>query len=271
PVAWAGAVGDYLGHVPLSTLETTADFGLVGRAIKALAPIVSQDVQRGSEPLRRETCARGVGSVATIPLVQNGKGIGVLALYAAEPGHFDDEEMKLLLEVAGDVAFALEHIDKSEKAEYLAYYDPLTELANRSLFHERLAQQLASASHARGRCALLVLDIERFKTINDTFGRQAGDALLRKVAARVTALVPRLLVSRVGADQFALVVPDVQGADELARRVEQRLKDFFGAPYSIGNAELSISSKLGIAVYPSRASYAEHSSRSSSFCTISPR
>ena len=257
PVAWAGAVGDYLGHVPLSTLETTADFGLVGRAIKALAPIVSQDVQRGSEPLRRETSARGVGSVAIIPLVQNGKGIGVLALYAAEPGHFDDEEMKLLLEVAGDVAFALEHIDKSEKAEYLAYYDPLTELANRSLFHERLAQQLASASHAGGRCALLVLDIERFKTINDTFGRQAGDALLRKVAARVTALVPRLLVSRVGADQFALVVPDVQGADELARRVEQRLKDFFGAPYAIGNAELSISSKIGIAVSPEDGADAE--------------
>jgi diguanylate cyclase (GGDEF)-like protein len=190
-------------------------------------------------------------------LVQNGRGVGVFALYAKEADHFDEEEMRLILELAGDIAFALEHLDKSEKAEYLAYYDPLTELANRSLFYERLAQQLASASHSQGKCALLVIDIARFKTINDTFGRQAGDALLRKVAERVTALVPRLLVSRVGPDQFALVVPDVQSVDELARRVEERLKDFFGAPYPVGNAELSISGKLGIAVYPEDGADAE--------------
>jgi diguanylate cyclase (GGDEF)-like protein/PAS domain S-box-containing protein len=257
PVAWGGDVGDYLSQVPLSIVEGSGDFGLAGRAIKTLTPIVSQDAQRESDRLKRAASARGVGSVATIPLVRNGKGVAVFAVYAAEVGHFDEQEMRLLLEFAGDVTFALEHLDKSERAEYLAYYDPLTELANRSLFYERLAQQLASASHSRGRCALLVIDIERFKTINDTFGRQGGDALLRKVAERMTALVPRLLVSRVGPDQFALVVPDVRELDELARRIEQRLTDFFGAAYPVGNAELRISAKLGIAVYPEDGADAE--------------
>jgi diguanylate cyclase (GGDEF)-like protein/PAS domain S-box-containing protein len=258
PVGWAGEVGDYLSHVPLSVAEGSPDFGFVGQAVRTLAPVISQDVQRnGRETLSRETAARGVGSLATIPLVLNGKAIGVLALYAADAGHFDDEEMRLLLELAGDVAFAFEHIDKSEKAEYLAYYDPLTELANRTLFHERLTQQCAATSSAGSKCALIIIDLERFKTINDTFGRQAGDALLRKVAERVTALESKLRVSRVGPDQFAVVVPEIENADQLARHVEARLKDFFGMPYPIGNAEFTIAAKCGIAVAPDDGANAE--------------
>ena len=258
PVGWAGEVGDYLSHVPLSVVEGSADFGFVGQAVQTLAPVLTQDVQRDArDTLRRETAVRGIASLASIPLVLNGKAIGVLALYATDAGHFDEEEIRLILELAGDVAFALEHIDKSEKAEYLAYYDPLTELANRTLFYERLTQQLATASQAGEKCALVIIDLERFKTINDTFGRQAGDALLRKVAERVTALEPRLRVSRVGPDQFAVVVPDIDSADQLARHVEARLKDFFGTPYPIGNAEFNVAAKCGIAVSPNDGANAE--------------
>ena len=256
PVAWAGDVGDYLSHVPLSVTPGAADFGFVGRAVQGLAPMVAQDVQRdGRETLKRETSARGIGSVATVPLVRNGKATGVFAVYAADSGHFDADELRLLLELAGDIAFALDHIEKSERAEYLAYYDPLTELANRSLFHERLTQQLAS--NAQGKCALFLADIERFKTINDSLGRQAGDALLREIGRRITAVVPRLHVSRVGADQFAILIPDVRAIDELPKRLEQRLKDFFGAPYPIGTSELTLSAKIGIAVYPDDGAQAE--------------
>jgi diguanylate cyclase (GGDEF)-like protein/PAS domain S-box-containing protein len=256
PVAWAGDIGDYLSHVPLSTEPQRPDFGFVGRAVETRAPVVSQDSQRHGR-LKRQTAARGIGSFATIPLVKNGRAIGVFALYAIEAGHFDEEELRLLGELAADVTFALEHIEKSEKAEHLSYYDPLTELANRTLFYERLGQQLASSSHSQRKCALFVVDIEGFKRINDTFGRHAGDALLCSVAERITAVVPRLQVSRVGADQFAVVLPDVASVEELAARVEERMKDFFGVPYPVADSEFRIAAKVGIAVSPDDGTQAE--------------
>jgi diguanylate cyclase (GGDEF)-like protein len=192
-----------------------------------------------------------------MPLTLNGEAAGVFALYAADAGFFDDEEMRLLVELAGDVSFAMEYIDKSEKAEYLAYYDPLTALANRSLFHERLAQHLAAASENRQKLALAIVDIERFKTINDTLGRRAGDGLLRSIAERLTGWIPHARVARIGADQFALVLPEVQSEEELVRSVQRRLKDFFGTPYRAGDTELRISGRLGIAVYPDDGADAE--------------
>jgi diguanylate cyclase (GGDEF)-like protein/PAS domain S-box-containing protein len=257
PIAWAGEVGNYLAAVPLSAVEGAADFGLVGQALVTRTAVVSQDVQRDArEKLRTEALARGIGSLAKIPLVWGGRGIGVLSLYAAEPGHFDEAEMRLLGDLAGDIAFALDYLEKQEKAEYLSYYDPLTRLANRSLFHERLAQVVSTAAAAE-KFAIAVIDLDRFKTLNDTYGRAGGDALLRAVAQRVTALVPHIRVSRIGADQFAVIAPDVQDDADLVRRIENRLKDLFAMPYQLGNAEVRISGRLGVAIYPQHGRDAE--------------
>jgi diguanylate cyclase len=232
-LASAGEVGDFL--------DPAAD--LVGRVMQEGKPAVSLDVARNS--------------LAIMPLRLNGEAAGVFALYAADPGFFDEEEMRLLVELAGDVSFAMDYIDKSEKAEYLAYYDPLTALANRSLFHERLAQHLAAASENGQKLALVMLDIERFKTINDTLGRHAGDTLLKSIAGRITAAAPPVRVARLGADQFAIMVPDVKSEAELARRAEGRLKECFGAPFQLGDTELRISARLGIALYPDNGADAE--------------
>jgi diguanylate cyclase (GGDEF)-like protein/PAS domain S-box-containing protein len=251
PVASAGDVGDFFGSAPLSLLESDRAFGFVGRVMLDRKPAVSLDIQRDRRKLMKQECAaRGINSLAVIPLTLNAKAIGVFALYAADAGFFDDEEMRLLLELAGDVSFALEYIDKSEKAEYFAYYDPLTTLANRSLFHERLAQHLAVGPESQHKLALMMVDIERFKTINDSLGRQAGDELLKSIAVRITALIPHVRVARIGSDQFAIVVPDVESAEDLARDVETHLKDFFGMPYRLGESDLRISGRLGIALYP---------------------
>ena len=251
PVASAGDVGDFFRAAPLSLLEDSPAFGLVGRALIAREPAVSLDVQRDARKLMKQECAaRGINSLAVIPLTLDGKAIGVFSLYAADAHFFDDEETRLLLELAGDISFALAYMDRSEKAEYLAFYDPLTALANRSLFHERLAQLLAAGAERQHRLALLVVDIERFKRINDTVGRQAGDALLRSIADRLTASIPPARAARIGGDQFAIVLPNVQSEDDVARAVESHLKDFFGAPYRVGDTALRLSGRLGIALYP---------------------
>ena len=253
PVASAGDVRDFFAAARLSLVEGTKDFDLSGTALSSLKPALSHDIRHDPQSLLKEEYAkRGINSLCVLPLIVAGKGVGVLALYAPEVGFFDDDEMRLLLELAGDIAFAIEHIEKSEKAEYLAYYDPLTGLANRTLFHERLAQHVQTARDERRSLALVITDIERFKTINDTMGRQAGDALLVQIADRMVQHLPMARVARIGSDLFAAAVPDVSG-EALARRIEESLKALFGVPYRLGDAELRVSARLGIALFPDDA------------------
>src|ERR1044071_3914828 len=98
-----------------------------------------------------------------LPLSVAGTVEGVLALYASEIGFFDEGEMKLLVELAGDIAFAIDHLGKQERLDYLAYYDALTGLANRGLFLERVAQYQRSATAGGHKLAVFLIDLERFK------------------------------------------------------------------------------------------------------------
>jgi len=127
----------------------------------------------------------------------------VLALYSEEIAFFDAEEMKLLLELAGDISFALDGFAKEEKLDYLAFYDPLTGVPNRALFRERLNQRTGAADQGEHRLAVVLLNIERFHTVNDTLGRQTGDELLKQIAGRCLrfAADPALFARPVG-DQF---------------------------------------------------------------------
>jgi diguanylate cyclase (GGDEF)-like protein/PAS domain S-box-containing protein len=253
PVATAGDVGDFFESAPMAVVETRpGGDGLAGRAVRELKPVISNDVHKDKQRLmRRELDERGINSLALIPLILGGEAIGVFALYAADVGFFDDEEMRLLLELASDISFALEHIAKTEKLDYLAYYDELTGLANRRLFHERLTQHLSAADPGKSGVAVLIMDIERFKTVNDTLGRQAGDALLKQIAGRMKQQgVEPARLARFGADQFATVVPDVRSEEEFARRTEARMSELFGAPFRLGDTELRISAKAGIAMFP---------------------
>src|SRR5438105_5911882 len=210
-VASAGDVRDFFRAERLSLTEGSPAFGRAGRAIKDLKPAISQDIQQDPNSVRKKDYAdRGINSLCVVPLVVDGKGVGVIALYAAEIGFFDDEEMRLLLELAGDVAFAVDHIEKSEQAHYLAYYDPLTGLANRTLFHERLEQSLRTAAREQRKLALLMMDIERFRSICDTLGRNAGDEVLKQIATRLNEIARDAgWVARVGGDVFAIIVPDI--------------------------------------------------------------
>ena len=92
--------------------------------------------------------------------------------------------MRLLVELANDISFALDHIDKADRLTYLAYYDALTGLANRTLFLERLGQYVSAAKHSESRFYVVVADPERFDSINETYGRNKGDELLIQLGER---------------------------------------------------------------------------------------
>ena len=247
-VASAGAKPEHLEFI-----KAKADDALRQRKV-----LISNDVLNDPAiQLKDQHLQSGTRSLAMLPLIVSSEAAGVLVLHSAEPGFFDEEEMKLLRELAGDIAFALDHLGKAERLDYLAYYDALTGLANRTLFHDRLAQQVSAADSERP-LAVVVIDVERFKVINDTLGRQAGDSLLKQIAERMAHHVSDSgWLARIGADHFAVLVPNSGSAEEFARRTETRMQEFFGEPYNVGDSALRISAKAGIAMYPHDGTDAE--------------
>jgi diguanylate cyclase (GGDEF)-like protein/PAS domain S-box-containing protein len=255
PIASAGADPEFLTLIRdrFSLLED-APLGntMSARAIKEKKAVVSNELRGDSRILfAKERIDRGIFSMAILPLLVSDNAVGILALYADVPGFFDEEEMKLLMELAGDIAFAIDHIDKQERLNYLAYYDALTGLANRSLFLERVAQYMRSAVSGGHKLALFLIDLERFKNINDSFGQAAGDALLRQVAQWLTGNVGDAnLLARVGADHFAVVLPEVAQEGDVARLVEKTMEAFLEHPFQLNDAVFRIATKVGVALYP---------------------
>jgi diguanylate cyclase (GGDEF)-like protein len=195
--------------------------------------------------------ARGIASAACFPLVVGGKPVGILGFYAGEIGFFDDEEMRLLQELAGDVSFCMDHLGKQERLTYLASFDVLTGLANRSQFLGSLGQAMRIAAASGHKLAVYLVDIERFKNINDTLGQAAGDALLRQVAAWFTqAAGNEGLVARVGPDQFAVTLPQVRHEEDVARNLEKMLAEFLDHPFHLGDSAFRVAVKVGVALFP---------------------
>jgi diguanylate cyclase (GGDEF)-like protein len=145
-----------------------------------------------------------------------------------------------------------------EKLDYLASFDPTTGLANQSLFLERLQSRLLLPRNGRELIAVCVLDIQRFKTINDALGRKAGDELLRQVAGKFVEIGgDATRFARVGPDRFAIVLPALADVERVGRYVEQRLDETFGAPFRVADNELRVSMKMGIALFPDDGANAE--------------
>ncbi|HEY4371458.1 MAG TPA: EAL domain-containing protein [Burkholderiales bacterium] len=244
----------YVDLLPLGLDQgAPGGLGFAGRAVAERRALVANDIATGAQlsVLTEEALARGFRSMITLPLVAGDEVKGVMSLYSDTPGFFDSEEIRLLEELAGDVTFALGHLDQADRLEYLAYFDPLTGLANRRLFEERLEQMLDAAQRDGHKLAVLMADVVRFKTINDTFGRQQGDVLIKQVAERALARIGDANhLARVGGDHFASVMPAVETADEVGRNLEERMSAILGEPFAVGDAELRVTFKVGIALYP---------------------
>ena len=253
PVASAGKDDELMTAIKglMSSSVDTAKT-MVARAIREKKAIVSNDSKNDPRVLLGNKYAEsGIRSMVILPLMVAGEAAGVIALYAGEIEFFHDEEMQLLTELAGDIAFAIDHIDKQERLNYLAYYDVLTGLANRSLFHERVAQYMRSALTGGYKLAIGLIDLERFKSINDSLGRTAGDALLRQVAEWLIHKTGDVnLLARIDADHFALVMPEVRQDGDLARLVEKTMEAFFQHPFYLNDAVFRIGVKVGIALFP---------------------
>lgn len=137
----------------------------------------------------------------------------------------------------------------------LAYFDPLTDLPNRSLFEDRLAQALAHAKRQHGHVVVLFLDLDGFKGVNDTLGHASGDQLLKMVAKRLSGCVREGdTVARVGGDEFTLIMSDIRcekTANRAACSVANKLLACLRQPFNIGEHEVVVTPSMGVAVGPS--------------------
>ncbi|WP_341937586.1 diguanylate cyclase domain-containing protein [Marinimicrobium sp. C2-29] len=157
------------------------------------------------------------------------------------------DDYQIRVAVARDIT---ESARLKERLEFLALHDPLTNLPNRSLFFDRLRTALVRAHREQSRFAVLFLDLDRFKAVNDSLGHSVGDHLLRTVAQRLHQSVRQSdTLGRLGGDEFVILINGLDQPDD-ARVVADKVAAALSAPYELEGHTVIVSASIGIAVYP---------------------
>jgi len=175
---------------------------------------------------------------------------GLLGAYARSPGCFDTDSANFVRSVANTLAAAIDRGRGDEQLTRLAQFDSLTGLPNRSLYLDRLGQTLVESKRDKRPVAVLFVDIDHFKYVNDTLGHAVGDQLLMQIADRLRAEVrPGDTVGRLGGDEFTVTLAHL-GHDEDAGAVAKRIVESLGARYQLGEHVVHVSASVGVSLYP---------------------
>jgi diguanylate cyclase (GGDEF)-like protein len=204
-----------------------------------------------------ELVQRGCRSVAAFPLVLNQRVMGCLVLASRHPDFFDGEEVRLLSELTENIVLALDHIEKSERLDFLACSDDLTGLPKRELFLDRVRQFLTGRRSAGGRAAVALVDVSRLRQVNETLGRRGGDDVLSEVGSRLSAILEeRDTLARFDGSTFALMLGSVADDSEASSSV-RRIFSALSTPFLVRGAEIRLTVRVGVAMFPSDASSAD--------------
>ena len=225
---------------------------LSGRCILEGRSLVCEDSETDSR-VDREACRRvGLRSMIVMPLRHHDQVVGVLKVLAPAPRAFDETDVQVLELMSGLVAAAMFHATRLESHELLhrATHDPLTGLPNRALFFDRLRHCMALAQRQRQRLAVLSVDMDGLKPINDCHGHRCGDAALCELARRLReATRTDDLVARLGGDEFAVLlvrIPDREALTTHVARVGERVC----GPFEFRQATIAVEASVGMALYP---------------------
>ena len=194
--------------------------------------------------------AMGIRSCWSNPIkAHDGRVLGTFALYYWENRAPDDFQQRVVDMSLHLCALAMERARSRARMHHLSYYDALTGLPNRNLFNGKVEQMLLAAARRDSTVALLFIDIDRFKIVNDTQGHAVGDALLRELALRLGGeLGEDGVIARLGGDEFVLAMPDCPG-DEAAALAD-RLMARLSKPVSAGRMMLTPQASVGVALFP---------------------
>jgi diguanylate cyclase (GGDEF)-like protein len=196
-------------------------------------------------------------SALTAPVAFDGHTAGVLGVASSSKRTFTVDEVAFLRGAAQSLGAALARGHADDALRQQALTDPLTGLANRSLLHDRLEQALRVAARERHVMALLLIDLDRFKEVNDTLGHHWGDRLLKEVSARLRSAVrPSDTVARLGGDEFAVILPAV-GDLASATRLAAKLQAAVEQPVTLDGQLADVRGSIGVALYPEHGQAAE--------------
>jgi diguanylate cyclase (GGDEF)-like protein/PAS domain S-box-containing protein len=236
-------VGFGEGLVRNATVSADWAESQAGFTILTTRPIVVTDVageeRFGASELLLE---HGAASGATVVIQGRGRPFGVLGAYSRKPRAFSPDDLSFLQAMANILADAIDRFRTEEETRRRGMHDPLTGLPNRTLVLDRIAHALARADRGEDQVAVLFLDVDNFKVVNDSLGHRAGDSLLRQVAARLSdAVRPADTVGRFGGDEFVVLCEDV--VDEpMALRIAGRLARVFAEPFQLEGDEVHLAS-----------------------------
>ncbi len=216
---------------------------------------VTQDFSTDEQTMLSQ---ENVQSILAVPIIVNNNFWGFIELHdCSENYQWSDQEEAILWTMATSVSAALERQNKDEIIHQQAFHDALTGLPNRVLFAERLDQALTEARRNQDNLAVMFMDLDKFKTINDTLGHSVGDELLKEVANRLqNCLRGGDTVARWGGDEFTLLLASIRTISD-ATRTAQRILDAFKEVVKIDHHEIYINASIGIACFPDDGEEAE--------------
>jgi diguanylate cyclase (GGDEF)-like protein/PAS domain S-box-containing protein len=231
-----------------SELEVRSFGGAVPGSRYADGALVIDDLPSNQQLRGRPLRANGVVSLAMVLIGEHDKPVGLLGAHTRQTRQFRSEDVDFLNAVAHVLAGALERVRVEEQIRHDALHDALTGLPNRTLLLDRLERALARAKRDGTRVAVLFLDLDRLKLLNDSIGHSAGDDLLRAVGPRLQPLLRDSdTVARFGGDEFAVVLQGVDG-DDCAMRVAERIVRAFERPFLVAGSSRMSSASVGVVV-----------------------
>lgn len=223
----------------------------IHRVLTSHDPVIVHDFSEDARFTPSELLtAHGVVSGVDVLVGGTAKPVGVLGAYADTPRQFSTDEVGFLQGIANILGAAAERQRANEQLSHMALHDPLTDLPNRLLLTDRLDVALSHARRNDQQVALLFLDLDRFKHVNDVFGHALGDQLLHEVAKRLASCVrAEDTVSRQGGDEFIVALPGIANEQDAALIADKLLK-VITAPFVLEDTEIILGISIGIACFP---------------------
>jgi diguanylate cyclase (GGDEF)-like protein len=201
--------------------------------------------------------ARDVRRAALVPVRTDDKVCGVLCICCKHMAAFGPEEINFLQATSSVLSTALQRIESEARLAYLAQFDPLTDLPNRALLADRFSQMIVQAKRRNSPLAVLFIDLDEFKAVNDTLGHAGGDGLLKHIAMRLQAAVRTGdTVARISGDEFVIVLNELVRPEDAAL-IAQKIIDGLSTPVEVDGKEVFVTASVGIAAFPADGTDAE--------------
>lgn len=223
---------------------------LPGRVWNLRSPVWITDITSDAAMLRALMASKeGLQSALCFPVVTGGAVHGIFEFFSRASRPVDHQVMEAMVAVNTQIGSFLERKEAEKAMEYQALHDALTDLPNRVLFQERLQRALGVAHGSRTTLAVFLIDLDRFKQVNDTLGQEQGDQLLKQIGSRLQGLLRDSdTVARLNGDEFAVLLPGTprNGATVVAQKLLESLRQ----PVAIGNETVQIGASVGVAAFP---------------------